>query len=206
MSKVEQMHKCFKPCECVEIPEHLDELNKWTGESIWNAIYTIQLGELVEHGVFDWNDKSVNWESAAYNPEQYERVCAYFIERYFYREISMEPYAQWAKALKRKLVFELMPKYRPLYEMAENGIDPLQIEDEYYKRRTIGSDYPETLLSENADYVSDGEDEEYERVRDGDTVDRYLDFAERFKGIDELLLDELECLFVGLYTMNVNVY
>ena len=106
----------------------------------------------------DWPEFVEDYDesSAALDSEQYSRVCAYFIERFRYREISITPALEWFQMLKRKLVFELMPKYKPMYEVIAEGINPLAKEDEYFKERKINSDYPETLLSENADYISDG--------------------------------------------------
>lgn len=178
---------------------------EFVGESIWKAIYTVQLGQLIEVGLFSWEKDELNWSSAAYDNEQYERVCNYFIERYRYREISIEPFLEWALMLKRKLVYELMPKYKPLYERAGEGIDPFQTSDEYFKRRVIGSEYPETLLSANSDYASTGEDLEHEKLTEGNILDTIYTFAEQYKGVDEMLVDELESMFISLYTMNANV-
>lgn len=183
----------------------IQEWDDYTGHDQWNAVYTIQLGELVESGVFDWEMDELNWKDSAFDDDQYARVCAYFIDRFYYREISIEPFLEWAKYLKRKIVFELMPKYKPLYELVESdGIQPLAINNEYYKNRTIQSSYPETLLSENADYITDGRDEEYQHIKEGPFTDAYINFAEKFKNVDELMLDELESLFISLYTANVN--
>ena len=184
--------------------EYTDESYDYTGKSDWHAVYTIQLGELVESGVFDWDNDIINWHFAAYNEEQYNRVCDYFIERYRYREISIIPYKEWAQMLKRKLVFELMPKYISLYQRIDEGINPLADSDEYYKNRTIQSAYPETLLSENADYITDGRDEEFERIKEGNAAESAMRFAEIYRGVDELLLDELETMFICMYTANIN--
>lgn len=189
----------FNDC-AIDVNEWLD----YTGESIWNAVYTIQLGELIESGVFDWSKECLNWREAAIDQAQYERVCQYFIERFYYREISMEPFKQWANYLKRKLVYELMPKYKPLYERFADGVNPLAGENEYYKNRTIQSAYPETLLSENADYITDGRDEEFQRIKEGNLADSEENFSLKFKGVDQLLLDELESMFISMYTANVN--
>ena len=135
------------------------EVNDWMGKDRWNAVYTITLGELIDKGVFDWGLDILDWSSAAYSTEQYSRVCAYFIERFRFREISLEPFYEWATMLHRKLGYELMPKYRNLYRYLDEEFDPAQISDKYHKRRAIGSDYPETLLSGNSDYVSNGQDE-----------------------------------------------
>ena len=96
----------------------------------WYAVYTIQLGELIENGLFDWSSEVLDWSSAAYTTEQYSRVCEYFKQRFYWREISVIPYLEWAQMLNRKLVFELMPKYIPLYERAAEGINPLSNENE----------------------------------------------------------------------------
>lgn len=176
----------------------------YTGTDEWNAIYTVQLGELISVGVFDWENSMLNWASASYNQEQYIRVCNYFNERFYYREISLEPFEEWARVLKRKLVFELMPKYKPLYERFSEGINPLAGENEYYKNRTIQSAYPETLLSENADYITDGRDEEFQRIKEKDLTEQLTKYAEQMRSVDEMLLDELESMFISLYTMNIN--
>lgn len=212
----------------------------YTGINRWNAIYTIQLGELVENGIFDWSSTILDWSKASYSEEQYSRVCEYFIERFRFREISIEPYYEWATMLHRKLVFELMPKYRLMYQYLDDDFDFSQDSrvkntehenldsnttdnrDEYFKRRAIDSDYPETLLSGNSDYASNGQDEESERVNDnkgtknantwttgdkvttGSTLDKYLQYEEQFRAIDKSLLDELESVFIGLFTMSIN--
>lgn len=185
-------------------PIDVDELLDYTGHEQFNAVYTICLGELIESGVFDWSDPFIDWSIASYNQEQYTRVCNYFNQRFYFREISIEPYLEWATMLKRKLVFELMPKYKPLYERISEDINPLAGENEYYKNRTIESAYPETLLSDNADYITDGKDEEYQRIKEKDLSQAVVDFAEKYKGVDELLLDELESMFISMYTANIN--
>lgn len=182
-------------------PSIFDPENLMRAQSMpeWHAVFTIQLGELVESGVFDWESPLLDWSAAAADEEQYARVCAYFVERFRYREISITPFLEWAQALKRKLVYELMPKYKPLYAEVAESIVPLASENEYMKRRKIASDYPETLLSENADYISDGEDEEWQRIKVGKVSEAMEGYA-AYHAVDEALLDELEVLFVSMYT------
>ena len=177
---------------------------EYVGNSVWNAVYTVQLGELVEQGVFDWSRPELDWSVAKFDDAQYERVCDYIVQRFMYREISIEPFLEWAVTLRRKLVFELMPKYKPLYERVYEGINPFAEKDEYYKNRTIQSAYPETLLSDNADYITDGKDEEFERLTEGRTAENIVYYAEMYKGVDEFMVDELESMFVSMYTANVN--
>lgn len=182
----------------------IQEFDDFTGHYEQHDVITITLGELIETGVFDWGKDMLDWSSVAFDDEQYSRVCAYFIERFYYRELSMLPFKQWANFLHRKFVYELMPKYKPLYDRASDGINPFQDSDEYYKNRTIESAYPETLLSANADYITDGRDEEFERLKEGNLVDMVSNFADKYKAVDELLLDELEVMFTSMYTVNVN--
>lgn len=178
-------------------------VDEWVGKSRWYAVYTVQLGELVEKGVFDWNLPVLDWHAAAYDDEQYKRVCDYFLERFMFREISIMPFYEWANMLHRRLVYELMPKYRTLYENFMD-FDPAQVSDKYSKGRTIGSAYPETLLSGNSDYISDGQDSESESVERGNLLDTYNSYVSEFHAIDESMLDELESMFIGLYTASVD--
>lgn len=185
------------------IPEYIPDQNHETHDE-WYAVYTIQLGELIESGLFDWEKDILNWKDAAYNDKQYERVCEYFKQRFYFREISMIPYLEWAQRLRFKLVYELMPKFRLIYEKMDEGLNIFQESDEYYKNRTIESAYPETLLSENADYITDGKDEEHEKLIEGNPFDMLENYIDKFKSIDQLLLDELEIMFIGTYTLNMN--
>ena len=181
------------------------DLDDYTGEDEWNAVYTVQIGKLIACGLFDWkNNPLLDWKDAAYNEEQYKRICEYFNERFYYREISIEPFEEWARTLRRKLVYELMPKYKPLYERVDEGINPLSSENEYFKNRTIKSAYPETLLSGNSDYITDGVDTEYQKIKEDSFLDTYKKYTDSYIGIDELLLNDLESMFISLYTTNVN--
>ena len=101
------------------------------------------------------------------------------------------------------LVYELMPKYKPLYEQLENGISPLG-ENDYYKERHISSAYPETLLSGNSDYISSGEDKETERIKIENVGDALQNYKNTFESIDKSICDELEVLFVSMYTSYSN--
>lgn len=188
-----------------DVSEDFSEyIDGYTGRPDWHAVYTVKLGELIQTGVFDWTRPELDWSEAAYDPEQYERVCRYFERRFYYREISLEPALEWFNMLQYRLIYELMPKYKPLYQRIADGYDPLAETDEYYKRRTINSAYPETLLSGNSDYISDGTDEEWERIKEGQLVDAMNKYVVEFNAVDESLLDECEDLFTCMYTANTN--
>lgn len=183
-----------------------DAMEEYTGKNIYKAVYTITLAELVDAGLFSWDKDYLQWRSSAYDDEQYERVCAYFLERFKYREISMKPFKVWCNYLMRKLKYELMPKYNRLYSAYAKGLDPLASSDEIYKERKVNSKYPQTLLSGNSDYATEGDDTEYERIRYDDAISKLQQFSEGFHAVDEMLLDELECMFIGLYNANTNTW
>ena len=177
----------------------------YTGQEELHAVYGITIHELIESGVFDWNRKELDWKAAAYDDAQYIRLCSYFVERFRFRTPSIVPLLEWMYALRRMLVYELMPKYKPLYAQIESGISPIG-GDEFYKERHISSMYPETLLSGNSDYISSGEDREYERIKVENASDELINFAEKYRSVDALLLDEIDAsLFTHMYTSYANV-
>ena len=180
------------------------EMLDYTYQNEYHAVLSVHLGELMESGAFDWSRPELDWKDAAYDDEQYERFCSYFEQRFKFREISIIPPLEWFTALKRMLVYELMPKYKPLYAQFDGGILPLG-ENEYYKERHITSAYPETLLSGNSDYISDGEDREFERVKVNNAAESLEQYKNGFRSVDAAMADELEVLFVSMYTVNANV-
>lgn len=167
----------------------------------WHAVVTIQLGELIESGVIDFSDESFDFDS--YDDEQRDRLYRMLQEHYYWREIGVLPVLRWKRELVRKLN-ELMQKYRWLYQAEAEGIDPLQESGEYGKRRDVFSDFPQTLLGGNQDYASNGTDNEFETIRQGD----YLRISDAIRrgtyGIDTMLVEDLECMFSCLLTSNVN--
>jgi len=185
----------------------IDYVDTYTSHDDWYSVYTVQLGELVEKGVFDWSLQVLDWSSAAFDDDQYKRVCDYFMQKYYYREISIEPFLEWARTLRYKLVYELMPKYKPLYErVKDTALNPFMDSDEYYKERAINSDYPETLLSGNADYISDGKDTEHEKIVEGNIADNTQKWVMQYKDVDQWLVEELESMFISMYTTHVNTW
>lgn len=221
----------FDYCNCDYDSLDVDELVSFTGKPRFKAVYTITLAELIDVGIFDWSKDYLNWSAFAYDSAQYERVCQYFIERFYYREISMEPFKIWANFLTRKIKYELMPKYKILYAEAAKNVSlqgagnetrtktESESSDNYYKSRDIQSEYPETLLSSNSDYISTGNDTEDERIiershTESESIQReapasvFIEntarYTEVFGQIDKQLCDELEVMFVSLYTANYN--
>lgn len=163
---------------------------------------TISLGELMEGGGFTWDMDffdAIEW----YSPEQEKRWKQKFEARFYSRDIGVLPPGRWLRLLGEALR-ELMPKYNLLYKALDQGVSIIQLEDTYHKGRTIGSDFPQTMLNGSTqDYASSGQDTEYETVRNGP----FLELLERFKyykDADAMLLDECEKLFSCLLTVNMN--
>lgn len=171
-----------------------------TADEFHSAV-TISLGELYEDGWFDPSDASWKWDY--YTEEQYERVCGKIINRYYYREIGILPPLAWKTAYLR-VMNEIMPKYKRLYTLLDTEPDIMQSSDEYEKSRDIFSDFPATQLSGNSDYTSTGTDRERERVVQGDFSEKYRAYADTFRDVDVLILDDLDFLFTSLITVNTN--
>lgn len=172
-------------------------------EPDFHSVTTIQLGELIECGVVDFNDPSWRWN--AYNDEQYTRVCSKIEARYFTREIGIIPPGLWKKAFIRKMN-EIMPKYIPMYQALEAGANILQIHDSYGKSRDIYSDFPATMLGDNQDYASNGRDRQYENIEQGDWIDTAVKLQKQYNDVDVMILEDIEVLFSCLFTVSMNAY
>lgn len=178
-----------------------DFVTDYSSESEFHSVVTIQLGELIKAGVVDFSDDSWKWD--AYSDEQYERLCKKIENRFYYREISIIPVGHWKREYLRKMN-EIMPKYKLLYAKLDAGINILQDSNKYGKSRQIFSDFPETMLGDNSDYASNGNDREYEDIQDGATLDKIADFVERYNDVDVSILNEIETLFSCLLTVSMN--
>lgn len=167
----------------------------------FHAVVTAELGELYKDGFIDFSDESWKWDF--YNEEQYNRLNKKILDRFWHREISILPPGAWKREFLRTLN-EIMPKYKILYERIEKGINPFQKEDKYGKHRTIISEFPETMLSDNEDYASNGNDREFETTIEGDVINKIKDFKNFYRDVDVLILEELEKLFSQLISVSVN--
>jgi hypothetical protein len=187
--------------------DHLEEYEPGEYPRDYHSVVTIQLCELIEGGWVKWLNEdgtpNPDWAWDFYDEEQYSRLCKKFDERFFWDEISMLPPLRWKQQLIRKLN-EIMPKYKLLYKALAAGVDPLQETNKYGKSRNIFSEFPETLLNGNSDYVSNGTDREYEDIEQGDWIAKSLQIAKEYNDVDVLILDELESMFSGLYTVSMN--
>lgn len=170
----------------------------------WDAM-TITLGEWYEMGFYQpLTDDS--WRFDAYSDLQYTQLCRKFIERYYYREVSIPTPARWKTAYLRKLN-EIMPKYKLLYARVEQGVNPFQTSRDRAKSRDIFSEFPETMLSGNSDYASTGNDHESDVMHEGSAIDKAVQFARDWQDVDAMILNELEhTLFTSLMVPTVPLW
>lgn len=168
------------------------------------SVMSIQLGELIEHGLFDWeNDETLVWDY--YTEEQYQSVCQKFVNRFYYRDIGILPVGQWRLEYVRKLN-EIMPKYKKLYELLDEleDYDILTVYDEFGRTRKIDSDFPATMLGTNQDFATYGTDTEFETIRKGDYLEKLDYVLQKYPNLDLAILEECETLFSSLWTVNIN--
>lgn len=177
----------------------------------YHAVYTIQLCELINGNVLDWNEKPLANcfdDLDAIDANIKTRLKDMFEQRNYWREISIVPYFEWAQTLAYKIKFELVPKYAPLYKaIAEGDFNPTQSDSEYFKERRIDSSFPETLLSGNgADYASSGNDREYQRINMNAPMNIATQYYNSYIDIDTAFVNELDSMLIDLETANVNVW
>ena len=174
-------------------------------EETWDefhSVYSIQLCELIEGGWIDFSDAS--WDFDYYDREQRNRLWMKFEKRFYWREIGIIPPNRWKWELLRKLN-EIMPKYKPAYDALANGQNILQHYGEYGKSRNIFSEFPQTMLGNNEDYATNGNDKEYEQIYLGDWMDQIAKLKD-YDDIDVMILKELETMFSCMFTVNINGY
>ena len=166
----------------------------------WRTPISIQLGELIETGAIDFTRSE--WDFDSFDAAQRNRIWRKFEGRYRYRNIGILPPARWRRRVIAQLN-EAMDKYKWAYKALADGLDPLQTSNRYRRYVNIDSDFPPTLLSKNQVYASYGTNFEEEEIVQGDWLE-FLAKLRHIKGVDELVLDELEGLFSGLITVNIN--
>jgi len=169
----------------------------------WHAVFSVQLGELIEDGVVDFNDTS--WDYNCYSKEQRDRLYAKITNHYYWREIGVLPVKRWKMEVVRKLN-ELAPKYAFLYKALDDGVTPFQLSATYGKSRDITSDFPQTQLGANQDYASVGLDKEFENITDGNYIDIANNINTTYDDVDVMILKQLEPCFSCLLTVNMNAY
>lgn len=159
----------------------------------WHDEFSIQLGELVDEGFNPFGDDL--WASADwYSDEVRERLQIKFLKRYRYHEIGIMPPLVWREMLTSK-VLEIAPKYKAMYAKLAAGQDIYAVSDEYGKSRAVYSDFPATQIApDNQDYASNATDNQYEKIVDGDWMDKARRMRD-YDDVDVMFLDELAVMF-----------
>lgn len=188
------------------IPSYEQEMNPIYDD--FHAVYTVMLGELIHDGLVDFDDGTWNAQTNGldidwFSDDQRERFWKKFAQHYYYREIGEIPYKRWKDNLLSKVAL-LAPKYNLIYKVLAKDIDPMQEYDDYGKSRNIYSDFPQTMLSANEDYASTGNDNQYERVRQGSFVEKVLALVNDYNDVDYLFIKELDTHFYCLLSSNLN--
>lgn len=170
----------------------------------YHASYTFVFNELLDENVFGFDDTAVynladGWEH--YTDAQATRVLDEIAGLYGYREIGITPLSNWVQAWRGKM--QTCATYaNALYKLFDEDI----LQDYHVKERerTIGSEFPQTMLSyENADYASTGRDYVREEAMQGSVL-AAIDKVKDLKSIDELFIDAVDPLFIHLFAPIVN--
>lgn len=167
----------------------------------WKAVMSISLGELIETGYVDFTTSDYDFDY--YDEEMRDRFWRKFEDRFYYRDIALLPPGRWRRRL-IAILNEVMPKFKYLYEALEDGVNPFQVSDEYHLERNIFSDFPQTRLSGNEDYASNGNDREYETIFEGDFIERARAIAYDYDDVDVMILNVCERVFSGVYSTHLN--
>lgn len=193
--------------EYEDIPPYDDT---WVDRPDFHAVYTVTLGELIYDGLIDFSDGT--WytqlnglQIAWFDDEQRDRFWQKFEAHYYWREIGELPYKMWKGNLLSKIAM-LAPKYKLLYQALKTGVDPLQKTNEYGKSRNIFSDFPQTMLGKNQDYASTGSDTQYERITQGDFVEKMNAVMHDYDDVDYAFVRELDTHFQFMLSCSVNGY
>ncbi len=176
------------------------EVIDWPLYHEYHGVISVTIGELAE---VDWfNLAKPDWDFPKYNAIQHATLCKKITNRFWDREICYIPPGLWKRKFLEKLE-EIMPKYIRYYKILDEYPQLFGGNSEYYKSRNIYSDFPQTQLGGNSDFASSGNDIEYERIKQEDLLS-LADQLNRYKDIDEMILDELDCMFSGLISVSIN--
>ena len=185
-----------------------DDVEKYTPKDFehrYMAIETITLAQLLQMEAFSWDDERLSGCFDGLGDAIASRLQNAFVARYLYEEIAVLPPGQWIQRLGAKIRYQLVPKYKPLYDAIASGdFNPTIKGSEWHKERRIRSEFPETQISGNSDYLSDGEDSEYQTIRTDDQLALSELYYNSYKDIDTAFLDELEIMFATIWSVQVN--
>lgn len=163
------------------------------------------LGDLMEKGFDPFDDPdwdTLGWyqtpeesTSDPFSSAQMERFEVKFIRRYKPRLLGLYPPETWRYEFVR-LLGEILPKFRVIFEALDRGADPLATMDTYGKDRNVYSEFPATQLdTSREDYARNARDREFETFVIGDFIEKVKELGSSYQDADAMLLDALEDLF-----------
>ena len=177
--------------------------DRWDPEDDeFHSVVTISLGELLREGVITWEMPEMAWRY--FDNEQLSRVTQAIEDRYWDRELGILPVRAWMRRFVGRMN-EKMDILRPAYEKVRDA-NLMQLSDDFYKGRTVGSAFPATQLKPTTqDYASDAADQETERVIEGNYFQQ-AQLLKEYTGLDQQLVDYLDPIFSSLFTVNSNAF
>lgn len=164
---------------------------------------TIVFGSLIEDG-WDWGRN--DWKAYNVSPEAMAlvrpRINEKIEDRYFTRELGQLPVSAFKRNLKSRLQ-DAIAQYGWVYEEAFKGLDFSATEIERFKQRETRSDYPQSLLQvDNKDYLTWGEDEEYEKTLSKSSLPLLMQFYSSMTEPDAKIIEAVEICFSQLLSRN----
>lgn len=168
----------------------------------FHSVFSVQICELAYYGWFDLTKAA--WKfGPKYSDAQHKQLCKKITDHFWYREICIMPPGLWQHEFLRTMN-EIMPKYMPLYEALDKYPNLFNSDSEYYKARNIYSEFPQTRLNgTNGDYASTGNDTEYERIHQMNTLDLF-ERLRAYKDVDAMIIEEIETLFSPFFSVSMN--
>lgn len=181
-------------------------------KSEYHNVLTLTLNELLECQALTCDgtgtlDLSLGWEH--YNDTQGERLVTLICNEYGMREIGITPVRLWYQQYCSKM--QLTAQYANLlYPLLESDIDYSLIEHVKARGRTVGSEFPQTMLNTtNGDYASNGNQYTDEKIRSGNPLDALTKMSDIIQGVgavDALFINAIDCLFTHTFAPIVNGY
>lgn len=209
------------------------------------ARFTLELYEVhrIENGNIGLDDYPI------FDEDYRDALNQKIINHFWNREIGQETISQFRFNLRRKM-HEIMPLYNQHYKLGLDTVDPLStvglksiiVQDttnettgtsntesgSESKARAIGSEFPQTMLSGNGDYASNGQDNVAETTATGTGVENstqsqtgsveneqtgfsgqramlILAARQALVNVDMMVINELQELFM-LITSNADSY
>lgn len=122
-------------------------------------------------------------------------------EHFYYRGLSLVPPARWRRRFISRMN-EIMPKYITMLNQIDDINDRIfRTGTELTKGKRLDSKYPENIVSNDFDYLSDGNAYDEYKEMEGDILDKYIKYIDQFNTVWTALFHDLE----NLFTHNIDI-